>query len=102
MRFSARFFSSRGVPAPSIVRPDVERAAVNQLALEKVFLTGRGAASHGTGLVVVSETSFDEFAAPFQQAPAILVVHPLPILMDGLLFVVLAVPVPLACSFFGI
>jgi hypothetical protein len=34
----------------------------------------------------MGETSFDEFAASFQQSLAIVAAHPLPILINGLLF----------------
>lgn len=68
---------------------------MNQLALENILRPAQGATSHCAGLVTVSKTSFDELAASPEQTLAIVAANPLPILINGLLFFFLALPVPL-------
>src|ERR1700686_1419325 len=69
---------------------------MNQQTLENILPSVQGAASHPAGFVAMSESSFHELAASPQQFLAILASFPLSILINRLLFALLALPVSLA------
>jgi hypothetical protein len=62
----ARFFSSRGVPAPRSFRRIRLRlnAHVDQLPFQDVLPPPQMAASHTASLVAVREAAFDQLPAP--------------------------------------
>ena len=66
---------------------------MDQLPLQDVLVSAQVAAPHGTGFIAVCEAAFHHLAAPPEQALAVVAAHPSPVLVDRLLFVLLALPV---------
>jgi hypothetical protein len=75
---------------------EIECADVNQLPLENIVVSAQMSSPHTAGIVAMREAPLDQFASLAQQALAIVPRYPLPVGVDGLLFILLFDPVPLS------
>src|ERR1035441_2853424 len=69
---------------------------MNQLPLEDVLVAAQMSSPHSSGIVTMREAPLDQLASLAQQALAIVPRYPLPVGVDGLLFILLSDPVPFA------